>query len=117
MIVLAAGRPDGSRGVQLCLAPFERNGAHGVPNADNRDDEVQVRTKTSRRSSAGSLDSDARSPKFTGPARKGIAMPAKVALAALIALAGSALAAEPYPDHPVTLIVPYAAGGSSDVLA
>ena len=27
------------------------------------------------------------------------------------------LAAEPYPDHPVTLIVPYAAGGSSDVLA
>jgi tripartite-type tricarboxylate transporter receptor subunit TctC len=45
-------------------------------------------------------------------------MPAKLALAAaLIALAGSALAAEPYPDHPVTLIVPYAAGGSSDVLA
>jgi tripartite-type tricarboxylate transporter receptor subunit TctC len=44
-------------------------------------------------------------------------MPAKLSLAALIALAGSALAAEPYPDHPVTLIVPYAAGGSSDVLA
>jgi tripartite-type tricarboxylate transporter receptor subunit TctC len=44
-------------------------------------------------------------------------MPVKVALAALIALAGSALAAEPYPDHPITLIVPYAAGGSSDVLA
>ena len=44
-------------------------------------------------------------------------MPAKLALAALIALAGSALAAEPYPDHPITLIVPYAAGGSSDVLA
>ena len=44
-------------------------------------------------------------------------MSAKLALAALIALAGSALAAEPYPDHPVTLIVPYAAGGSSDVLA
>ena len=44
-------------------------------------------------------------------------MPVKVALAALIALAGSALAAEPYPDRPVTLIVPYAAGGSSDVLA
>jgi hypothetical protein len=37
-------------------------------------------------------------------------MPAKLALAALIALAGSALAAEPYPDHPITLIVPYAAG-------
>src|SRR5262249_24149365 len=34
-----------------------------------------------------------------------------------IALAGSAMAAEPYPDHPVTLIVPYAAGGSSDMLA
>ena len=44
-------------------------------------------------------------------------MSAKLALAALLALAGSALAAEPYPDHPVTLIVPYAAGGSSDVLA
>ena len=44
-------------------------------------------------------------------------MPAKLALAALIALAGSALAAEPYPDHPITMIVPYAAGGSSDVLA
>jgi tripartite-type tricarboxylate transporter receptor subunit TctC len=44
-------------------------------------------------------------------------MPARLALAALIALAGPALAAEPYPDHPITLIVPYAAGGSSDVLA
>ena len=42
---------------------------------------------------------------------------ARLALAAIIALAGSALAAEPYPDRPVTLIVPYAAGGSSDVLA
>jgi hypothetical protein len=53
------------------------------------------------------------------PARraKGIGMPARLALAALIALAGSALAAEPFPDHPITLIVPYAAGGSSDVLA
>src|SRR2546430_15045831 len=39
-------------------------------------------------------------------------MTAKVALAALIALAASA-AAEPYPDHPVPLIVPYAAGASS----
>jgi tripartite-type tricarboxylate transporter receptor subunit TctC len=44
-------------------------------------------------------------------------MRAKLALAAIIALTGSALAAEPYPDHPITLIVPYAAGGSSDVLA
>jgi tripartite-type tricarboxylate transporter receptor subunit TctC len=47
---------------------------------------------------------------------RGVAMPAKLALAALLALAGPA-GAEPYPDHPVTLIVPYAAGGSSDVLA
>ena len=44
-------------------------------------------------------------------------MSAKLALGALLALASSVLAAEPYPDHPVTLIVPYAAGGSSDVLA
>jgi len=44
-------------------------------------------------------------------------MPVKLALAAaLIAFAGSALAAEPYPDRPISLIVPYAAGGSSDVL-
>src|SRR5437762_12695006 len=42
---------------------------------------------------------------------------AKLALAAIISLAGSALAAEPYPDRPITMIVPYAAGGSSDVLA
>jgi tripartite-type tricarboxylate transporter receptor subunit TctC len=34
-------------------------------------------------------------------------MSAKFALAALIAMAASASAAEPYPDHPVTLIVPY----------
>src|SRR5262249_40110086 len=44
-------------------------------------------------------------------------MLARFALAALIALAGSTSAADPYPDHPVTLIVSYAAGGSSDVLA
>src|SRR5215813_2264799 len=44
-------------------------------------------------------------------------MPAKLAFAVLIALAGSTLAAESYPDRPITLIVPYAAGGSSDVLA
>src|SRR5262249_40968204 len=42
---------------------------------------------------------------------------AALALAAFIVLAGGAPAAEPYPGHPVTLIVPYAAGGSSDVLA
>src|SRR5262249_13842472 len=44
-------------------------------------------------------------------------MPAKLAFAVLIALAGSTLAAESYPDRPITLVVPYAAGGSSDVLA
>src|ERR1700719_3884793 len=54
-------------------------------------------------------------------------MPAKPVLAALLALAGltlgpacaprQALAAERYPDHRITMIVPYAAGGSSDVLA
>jgi tripartite-type tricarboxylate transporter receptor subunit TctC len=44
-------------------------------------------------------------------------MSAKFVLAALIAMAASTSAAEPYPDHPITLIVPYAAGGSSDVLA
>src|ERR1700730_18077939 len=48
---------------------------------------------------------------------KGGGLPATLALAALIALAGGAPAAEPYPDHPIPLIVPYAAGGSSDVLA
>src|SRR5437870_12615167 len=47
---------------------------------------------------------------------RSIGMPVKLAFAAVIALAGSALAAEPYPDRPITLIVPYAAGGSSDVL-
>jgi len=41
----------------------------------------------------------------------------KLAIAAVIALAGSAAAAETYPDRPITVIVPYAAGGSSDVLA
>src|SRR3989442_6019797 len=48
---------------------------------------------------------------------KAVGLPATLTLAALIAFAGGAPAAEPYPDHPVTLIVPYAAGGSSDVLA
>ncbi len=44
-------------------------------------------------------------------------MSVRFALAVLMALAASASAAEQYPDRPVTLIVPYAAGGSSDVLA
>src|SRR5271166_2691044 len=52
-----------------------------------------------------------------GPRADGTGMPAKLALAVLIALVSSAPAAEPYPHHPITLIVPYAAGGSSDVLA
>src|SRR5262249_3583380 len=51
------------------------------------------------------------------PRGTGTAVSAKLALAALIPPGGSAMAAEPYPDHPVPLIVPYAAGGSSDVLA
>jgi tripartite-type tricarboxylate transporter receptor subunit TctC len=44
-------------------------------------------------------------------------MLAKLALAVVMALAGSAAVAETYPDRPITMIVPYAAGGSSDVLA
>jgi tripartite-type tricarboxylate transporter receptor subunit TctC len=44
-------------------------------------------------------------------------MPAKLALAAVLVLAASTAAAETYPDRPVTMIVPYAAGGSSDILA
>jgi tripartite-type tricarboxylate transporter receptor subunit TctC len=44
-------------------------------------------------------------------------MLAKLLLAALVALPSSTLAAARYPDHPITLIVPYAPGGSSDVLA
>src|SRR5260221_415903 len=48
---------------------------------------------------------------------KAVGLAATLALAALIAFAGGAPAAEPYPDRPITLIVPYAAGGSSDVLA
>lgn len=43
-------------------------------------------------------------------------MRAKFILAALFWLAAQSIAAA-YPDRPVTLIVPYAAGGSSDVLA
>src|SRR5437588_779398 len=43
--------------------------------------------------------------------------PALAVLLGLVALSGSAPAAEPYPDRPITMIVPYAAGGSSDVLA
>jgi len=44
-------------------------------------------------------------------------MPAKAVLAALLALATAMASAETFPSRPVTMIVPYAAGGSSDVLA
>ncbi|HEY4922167.1 MAG TPA: tripartite tricarboxylate transporter substrate binding protein [Xanthobacteraceae bacterium] len=44
-------------------------------------------------------------------------MPTRLALAALLALAATTASAETFPDRPVTMIVPYAAGGSSDVLA
>jgi len=44
-------------------------------------------------------------------------MLARFFLAILMALSASAAAAETYPDRPVTLIVPYAAGGGSDVTA
>ena len=44
-------------------------------------------------------------------------MPARLALIALLALAVPAASAETYPDRPITMVVPYAAGGSSDILA
>jgi len=43
-------------------------------------------------------------------------MPARLAVIALLAFAVPA-AAETYPDRPITMVVPYAAGGSSDILA
>ena len=44
-------------------------------------------------------------------------MPARLALVALLALAVPAASAETYTDRPITMVVPYAAGGSSDILA
>jgi tripartite-type tricarboxylate transporter receptor subunit TctC len=44
-------------------------------------------------------------------------MPVRLALIALLALAAPAAAAETFPDRPITMVVPYAAGGSSDILA
>ncbi len=41
----------------------------------------------------------------------------RLALASLLALAAGAAAAQTYPARPVTLIVPYPAGGSADILA
>jgi len=55
--------------------------------------------------------------RIRGFPRIGNEMLAKPLFAALVALPSSTLAAAPYPDHPITLIVPYAPGGSSDVLA
>jgi tripartite-type tricarboxylate transporter receptor subunit TctC len=43
-------------------------------------------------------------------------MPARLVLIALLALAVPS-AAEAFPDRPITMVVPYAAGGSSDILA
>jgi tripartite-type tricarboxylate transporter receptor subunit TctC len=43
-------------------------------------------------------------------------MLARLALIAILALAAPA-AAETYPERPITMVVPYAAGGSSDILA
>ena len=43
-------------------------------------------------------------------------MPARLVLIALLALAAPC-AAEAFPDRPITMVVPYAAGGSSDILA
>ena len=44
-------------------------------------------------------------------------MRATLALAGLLALAGPAAAQDAYPSRPLTLVVPYPAGGSADVLA
>ena len=46
---------------------------------------------------------------------KRILKPAALALACALLAAGPALAA--YPDHPITMIVPFAAGGSNDLPA
>ncbi len=41
----------------------------------------------------------------------------KALLAAVAALSVTAARAEDYPKHPITMIVPFAAGGTSDVIA
>lgn len=41
----------------------------------------------------------------------------RVAVAACLAYAGSAAAADTYPSHPITWIVPFAAGGPTDAMA
>lgn len=44
-------------------------------------------------------------------------MPTRLAVAAFLALAAATASAQTFPDRPISMIVPYAAGGSSDVLA
>ena len=44
-------------------------------------------------------------------------MPIRLAFAAFLALAAATASAQTFPDRPISMIVPYAAGGSSDVLA
>src|SRR4030095_8839237 len=43
--------------------------------------------------------------------------PALLAAVALTALAPSAAPAQTFPDHPIRLLIPYAAGGSTDNMA
>ena len=40
-----------------------------------------------------------------------------LAIAAVLAFAAGSAAAQDFPKHPLTMIVPFAAGGSSDVVA
>jgi tripartite-type tricarboxylate transporter receptor subunit TctC len=48
--------------------------------------------------------------------RNGMARPASLCLAALLAAAAAAQAQTSYPNRPITLVVPYPAGGTADLL-
>ena len=48
---------------------------------------------------------------------KAMVFPAAVGAAAIALIAGTGPAAAAYPDHPVKIIAPFAAGGPSDVIA